>query len=299
MVEQTVTRGPWVAIQINPWSGAGGRRAEVLELMRALRNRGFRPRVFSNRERLDAWLRTPGRLEQLRCLVAAGGDGTLRDICNRHPGVPIGLFPLGTENLVARYLKIPTTGREAADVIASGDLRRLDLGLFHDRRFAIMASAGFDAEVIHTTHARRTGHIQRADYLQPIWDSLRTYPYPEMRIWVDERAEPYRARLAVLVNLPAYALGLQVASDARGDDGLFDLRLFEQGSTYHMFRYFLNVAWGTHEGLADVQRVRGRRFRFEADVPIPLQVDGDPAGMLPAEFSVLPGELHVYAPREG
>ncbi|HVW02620.1 MAG TPA: hypothetical protein VHB77_19850, partial [Planctomycetaceae bacterium] len=64
-----------------------------------------------------------------------------------------------------------------------------------------------------------------------------------------------------------------------------------------MFRYFLNVAWGTHEALADVQRIRGRKFRFEADVPIPLQVDGDPAGMLPAEFSVLPGALQVYAPR--
>ena len=36
-------------------------------------------------------------------MVAAGGDGTLLEVLNRAPGVPVTMLPLGNENLVARF----------------------------------------------------------------------------------------------------------------------------------------------------------------------------------------------------
>jgi diacylglycerol kinase family enzyme len=56
------------------------------------------------------------------------------------------------------------------------------------------------------------------------------------------------------------------------------------------------VALGIHERLPDVESVPARRIRIESDVPVPIQVDGDPAGWTPAEICVLPAALQVIVP---
>lgn len=287
---------PWVAIQRNPTSGSGGARRELLDLVKHLWRNKLRPKIFTRRERLAAALADPSRRAALNCIVAAGGDGTFRDIINRYPGVRVALFPMGTENLVSRYLRIPRNGRRVAEIIAAGKVRVLDLGRIGDRRFAVMASAGFDAEVIHRAHARRSGHISRWSYLQPIAAALRMYSYPTIRVYRDDVETPDTGRLAVVVNLPAYALGIEMASDANERDGLFNLRLFQRGGAFQMWRYFLNLMLGRHERLRDVQSRTAVKVRWESDVPVPIQIDGDPAGTTPATFEVLPAAVEVVVP---
>lgn len=297
MADSAETSRRWVAIQRNPRSGTGKNRSMVIDLVTELRRLGFSPRIFKDRARLAAWV-TQRQVEgDLECIVAAGGDGTFSDVFNRYPGVPVAILPLGTENLMARFLSIPSSGAAVARLIAARSRRRFDLGLVGDRRFALMVSAGFDAEIVRQTHAARRGHISHAAYLQPILDSLRSYDHPALRVTVDQAEGPLTARLAVVVNIPAYALGLSMAQGARGDDGLLDVRLFEQGSAFQMVRYFYNLTLGTHERLPDVFSKRAKRVRIESDRPVPLQADGDPAGFTPAEISLLPGAIEVYAPR--
>ena len=286
-----------VAILRNPRSGSGLRRHEILELVRELRQSGFRPRLFKSRERFHDWLEREGTRENLECLVAAGGDGTVADVFNRYPDTKLAILPLGTENLLARHLRIPRSGRGVARLIAKGESRVLDLCAMGDRRFSLMASVGFDADVIQRVHHARSGNISRLSYIQPILESVRRYEYPEVRLWLDDAPDPVTARLAVICNLPIYALGFSVARSARGDDGLVDVRLFQRGSAFQMVRYLCNLALGTHERLWDVDSRQARRVRIEADVPVPIQTDGDAAGFTPAEILVLPGALEVVAPK--
>ena len=82
-----------VVIQRNPRSGSGAGRKELLRLVRALRRADYRVRMFRSREKLDARLSIPECQQILRCIVAAGGDGTVADIANRHPGCPIAILP--------------------------------------------------------------------------------------------------------------------------------------------------------------------------------------------------------------
>lgn len=291
---------PWVAIQRNPTSGLGSQDREILLLCTRLRKLGLRPRLFSRRERMDERFNRPAGREGLVCLVAAGGDGTIADLVNRFPGLPLAILPLGTENLMARYWGIPRDGEAVAEMIANGVTRRIDVGLVNGRRFTLMMSAGFDADVVHRTHGRRTGNISKWNYLQPILDSLRTYRYPELRLEVEEGegAAPRRmaGRMLILTNVPAYALGLTVAPDAACDDGLLDLRLFERPAGFQMLRYLYKVARRQHEGLPDVRIGRVRRLKITSDEPVPIQCDGDAAGFTPAEVSVLSGALSVVVP---
>src|SRR5262245_11054277 len=77
----------WVAIQRNPGSGFGASRALLGDLIRELRHRAIRVRLFRSRERLAQYVAAAGKEGRLG-LVAAGGDGTVRDLLNRFPGVP-------------------------------------------------------------------------------------------------------------------------------------------------------------------------------------------------------------------
>lgn len=290
----------WVAIQRNPTSGSGPKAAVVRELIRRLKSHGIRPRLFARRERLEALLADERKRDGLLCIVAAGGDGTVGDVLNRYPNLPLTVCPLGTENLFARYLGVPRSGGAVADVIAGGCTRRLDVCELRPddgeaRRFLIMASCGFDAEVVHRVAAARTGHISRWNYVTQIAAALWKFRRARVTVTVDD-GEPHAGSLAVVANLPMYAMNWPVAASAVGNDGLLDVRLFERPSRGALVKYVWNIWRGKHERLPDVRSLRGRSIRLESETPVPLQVDGDPAGFTPANIRVLENAVTVIAP---
>jgi diacylglycerol kinase family enzyme len=230
-------------------------------------------------------------------VVAAGGDGTVDDVINRFPGLPMTVCPLGTENLFAKYIGMQRDGRFVADAIAAGRTRRLDLCMLNDaQRFVIMASFGFDADVVHRTHARRRGYISKLSYVRPILESFTRYRYPPLQVFADGASEPQTGSLAIVSNMPMYAMQLPFAKMALPDDGLLDVRIFERPGRGQLLRYSWSLVRSRHEGLPHVRSLRATRIRVESAVPVPVQVDGDPAGFTPVEIRVLPAELTVIVP---
>jgi len=284
-----------VLIQRNPHAGTARKQRQVLELVRELKCLGLRPRLFSSRDRLDAWMAESDHRNRLRCVVGAGGDGTLQDLICRHPGTVMGQLPIGTENVLSRYLGIPRDGRAVARIVAAGKYKRMDIGRWKDRPFVLMASVGFDAEIIHQAHAERSGHTSRWRYLWPIAVALWNRPGQSLSVSIDDQP-PRTAQMAVVVNVPRYALGLNMATQARDDDGLLEVRLFKHGSAWSMWWYFLNLCLGTHERLSHVESLQGVKIRIESPTPQPVQVDGDPAGKTPIELSVSPRALSILTP---
>jgi len=289
---------PLVAIQRNPSSGSGRGREQLLALIDELKRNGFRPRLFSKRDRMDAWMATESNIDRLHCIVAAGGDGTIGSVVNRFPRFPMTTLPLGTENLLAKYFKIPCSGKTVARLIADNRRKDFDTGILGETRFTMMASVGFDAEVVHRTDAARTGPISKWNYVQPILSSLRSYRHPRLRVFVDGASEPIEGVLVVAVNIPGYAFGLKVAESANGSDGQLDLRIFQRGSAFQMMRYCFKVATAGHESLADVQCLQAKHVVIESEPAAPVQMDGDPAGLTPITLSVDPGSLTMLIPAE-
>ena len=220
---------PWVAIQRNPRSGSGKRRRFLFDLASALKRHDLRPHIFSQREILAERLKDPERRAALVAIVAAGGDGTLTDIANRFPGVPACPFPLGTENLLAKYLEIPLNGEAAARIIAAGNVRKFDVGQAGEgTKFLIMGSVGFDAEVIRRLHDSRRGNISHLSYVSPICRSVMSYSFPRLTVKADELPKPIEGSLVIVSNFPAYAFKLPVNPDAEPDDGLLTVIHLEQ-----------------------------------------------------------------------
>jgi len=284
-----------VPILANPRAGKGRSRRRVVELENALRHRDLSPCVCWRREELDAVLASCDGAA-IRCIVAAGGDGTLLDVVNRAAGIPATVLPLGNENLVARHCHIRSDGKELAEIIATGQLRQFDLARANGRLFCLMASVGLDAEVVHRVHRRRRGHINRFSYALPLVQAIQSYHFPVVEVEIVDTGERLRGAMAFVFNLPEYALGLPIAFGGSAEDGLLDVCVFEKPGVLESLRYLAAVATWSHRTLADFQHRRARRVNLSANAPAPVQTDGDPAGGLPCAIEVLPAALLLVAP---
>lgn len=287
----------WVAIQRNPRSGSGRRKEKLLDLIRELRRRGLKPRLFRSRERLSKVLQSPEHLESLRCIVAAGGDGTACDVINRFPNVPVCPFPLGTENLLCRHFGIDGSASQTADQIESEQYESIDVGVLGDRRFLLMASVGFDAHVIHRLHDSRRGNISRLTYAWPILSAAIGYSFPTLRVYVDDRPEPITGCLAVIANFPEYAFGLPLVPEATPSDGLLSVRVFPNPGAFALLRYCRLLRGHRHVGHPEIPFVTARAIRIESDVPVPVQIDGDPCGHSPCSIELQPAQGRLLVPR--
>jgi diacylglycerol kinase family enzyme len=283
-----------VIILANPVAGTQARAQATEDLVAALQQTGLEAVICREREDLQACVKERG--ERLRCVVAAGGDGTLNEVLNRVPGVPVTILPLGNENLVARHFHFQRSPADLAHTIAHAPLRQLDLARVEGRYFSVMAGAGLDAEVVHQVHARRSSHINKLHYILPIWRALRDYTFPEIEVEIEETGERLRGAMVFVFNLPEYGLRLPVAARARADDGLLDLVVFERSGVLNLARYIGAVMRRQLERLRDVKYRLVRRVHLRSRRPVPLQVDGDPAGFLPVTIEVAPGMLHLLAP---
>lgn len=301
-----------VLIAVNPHAGLRNRQAVAEELRQYLLGCDLWVSIIPSVDDLAQAAAEKLAAGTLRAVVAAGGDGTLSLIANRTPpGTPLAVLPLGTENLLAKYLGATADPQQLCRTIAAGCLVDLDAGLAGERLFTLMAGCGFDADVVRRLHRRRTGHIHHLSYAKPILDSIRKYEYPELRVRYapaenesDELTAEIIARWVFVVNLPRYAGGLSFAPQASGTDGLLDVCTFKSGSLWNGLVYLGGVMLGQHEAMEDFGRIQTGRLVIESAGPAPYQLDGDPGGELPVEMRVLPGRLtmlvgHEWAERNG
>jgi len=243
-----------------------------------------------------------------RAVIAIGGDGTLRAVLGRLLVLrgdvpPVLAVPLGTANLMVRHLGFRWAD-EALEKVASVAIRNLhvrllDAGLANGRLFLVMAGAGFDAQIVHELDRLRRGPISVLSYVLPAAIALRDFAFSAMRVCVDGREVfANRPAMAFVGNIREYGAGFPVLPYARPDDGLLDVCVLPCGSKMELIRLFLQAAAGEHTLSPDAVYVRAREnVRIDSEAPVPVQVDGDPAGTTPVEFTLLPVRVPFIVPR--
>jgi diacylglycerol kinase family enzyme len=238
----------------------------------------------------------------LRAVVSAGGDGTANLLAEHlPPGTPLAILPLGTENLLAKHLRQTNDPALVADRLMHGATVRLDAGSANGHLFVLIAGCGFDAEVVRKVHNARKGHVNYMSYAKPILSTIRSYDYPELRLYCDPSENPqappcitaplWAGCWIFVTNFPRYAIGLSLVPEADGADGMLDLCTFRAGGFWNGIRYLIGVALQQHLSWTDVRTWRLRTLRIEADVEVPFQIDGDPGGNLPVTIETLAERL--------
>jgi diacylglycerol kinase family enzyme len=238
-------------------------------------------------------------------VVAAGGDGTVRVVSSElaRTGVPLGIVPLGTGNLLARNLGLPLRATEAVDVALSGQDRAIDVvrvsgdGLA-ESCFTVMGGLGFDAAIMAGASDALKARMGWRAY---VVSALRNLRYPARRVDVSVDDGPYqrfRARTVVIGNVGLLQAGIPLLPDARFDDGLLDVVVIAPQRLVGWLRVVVRVLRRGRHTDARLARMTGTQVVVRCNQPLARQLDGDPVGEgRELRARVMAGTLLVRVPR--
>jgi diacylglycerol kinase (ATP) len=289
-----------VAVLVNPKAGSTAAQPRAEQLVNLLRKQGFKVEVFTNLDEAASHANQWHSQGCLRSLIGVGGDGTAAGLINRlDEGVPFCPFPAGNANLLAGYFHLDKDPEVFCRTIVEGVAARVDAGLANGRIFLLMASCGFDAEVVERLHRNRTGHIGPLTYAKPILQAIWTYEYPEIRVqWEDDAGESssFSTRWLFAFNLPCYA-AFRLAPEADGSDGLLDVLGWRKGHFWNGLWLAASVWMKRHHLSRDYSLRRAKKLQITSESPVRYQLDGDPGGLLPLDIQSLPGRLTLVIPK--
>ena len=283
-------------VVVNPIAGRGRGRHILHDVEQGLKRQGVCTNAAVTARPGDARL-AAARAAEHDLVVVIGGDGTLNEVINGlEADVPVALCPLGTGNVLAKELRLPRRVGRFCDLVRQGRERALDVASVQGRRFVCMAGVGFDAEVARSLATGRRGPIHITRYAGPILAHLATYRFPRLEVSVDG-GEPVAAEgFALISNVRAYGGPLVITPDAQPSDGLLDVCVLRRGTRLAYLRALLAFFFGCQRTLSGAQYFRGRSVRVTAAAEVAYQVDGDPAGLLPATFELLNRKLRFLVP---
>ena len=236
--------------------------------------------------------------ENADMIILCGGDGTIASgaMAVMESGLPLGIVPLGTANDLARTLGIPMDLLEAADVILSGQTRRIDLGSVNGHAFFNVASIGLSAELAQGLQPETKKRFGRLGYaLAALRVLMKSRPFTARIKEKGEVTEVKTFQIAV-GNGRHYGGGNVVQEDAEIDDGHLDLYSLEMGTVWKLAGMLRSFRSGTHGAWKEVRTARCTEFEIETKRPMPVNTDGELVTATPAKFLVHPGAITVFAP---
>jgi len=233
-------------------------------------------------------------------VVAVGGDGTVADVATGivGRGVPLGIVPAGSTNIVAAELGIPGRPAAAARVLFGPHrLAALDVGRCNDRYFLHMAGAGLDSRFFQRTNPSLKRRVGWLAYLPAAAGALRLPP-SRFEIVADGQRLSVTSPLVLVANGGSIISPmLRLLPDVRHDDGWLDLLVFSATTPPEIALTLGQVVTRRLDRSAFLVRIRARQIAIAAEPRLPIELDGDVIGELPAVIGLKRAALRVLAPQ--
>ena len=245
--------------------------------------------------------------EGFEVVVAAGGDGTVNEVINGIADVEaglartrLGILPLGTVNVFAKELGLPTAFDPAWRIIQAGGETRIDLpeaefavnGQATRRCFAQLGGAGLDSRAIELVDWELKKKVGPLAYVVAGFKALGE---TKSDIIASSSGASATGQLVLVGNGRFYGGTFKLFPKADLRDGLLDVTVFPKVN----WEVLMKSGWGwlTSEihSAAGCQTLQAERFTLSAadGKLVAFQLDGDNVGHLPAKLSVRRGALRV------
>jgi YegS/Rv2252/BmrU family lipid kinase len=299
----------------NPNAGSAGnaRRSKLDEARRILESRGIRADLQETTGPGEATeiakhATTDGR----QLVIACGGDGTINEVVNGLAGsqnghrVPLALLPAGTANVLAKELELSWDIPEAAEQLASGEVREIALGLATPleqpekaRYFLSVAGAGPDGRI---TYAVDLELKARFGILAYWWQGAReVFNYKFHHFRVTGEGQSREVSLVIVGRTKHYGGPFKITTEADLFEDQFEFLGLTTQSGLKYLSYLPTLWMGDLRKEEGVYFWKSDRLVCESidDKPIYAQVDGEPLARLPVEFRIVPRALRLLVPGPG
>ena len=293
---------PRIAVIFNPVAGSPKRRRALALAVRTLRKAGCRVKLRATNAAGDAARSAAiiAKAGTFDAILVAGGDGTLSETAHglatadaaRLPA--LAFLPLGTANVMAHEIGLPTDPARAAAVAARLKTIEMPLAQANNRHFLLMAGAGFDAHVVRhidSTVKKRWGKLA---YVAEMVRQLGRFPFGRYRVTIDGVAHDAASVVASRGRLYGGRFVLAPAADLKAPT--LQVCLFRKGGRRFVLFYAVALGLGLLPRSPGFEIVTGRRVTVSGTDGEPVQADGDSIASLPLEVAMTDKSLRLVIP---
>ena len=245
-------------------------------------------------------------------IFACGGDGTIQDVAQGLIGTDTALavIPLGTANVLAHDLEIPSDAVEAARAALQAVPLRVSVGrvdcqsaegILVTRYFLSVAGAGQDGYLFHKVAPSEKRAFGIAAYFSKAFWVWLTHRMEWFSVDVSatdaEQRQPVTQILAVrLHNFGNLLRDLAPRASLLRKD--FRVVLFKTSARWSYLLYVIRGILGAKWAAPGIELCDASRIRLTpiGVSPVYLEADGEILGQLPAEITLVPNALTLLVP---
>ncbi len=286
-----------VLIVANPTSG-GYRPADLAELVKILSASGYDTRLHLTTHAGEIEEIAGDRNLAIDVLAIAGGDGSVNEALTgfqNNPAPPaLAIIPCGTANVLAHELGLPRRPAETARMILGQRTSPLSFGLANGHPFVLMASAGFDAEVVHGISLALKRKLGKLAYVLTALKIGLTRKSSDLAVEIDDVT--YHGKLAVATNGRFYGGPFVVSPDASVIAPGLHVLILEKDDPLSTLRFGLALVLGRVHRSGGVKVLPATSLSITSGRPVAAQIDGDPFGTAPLEVSAARETVAIVVP---
>jgi len=294
---------------INPASGRGAIRRKWPRVMETLEDTGLRfDFEFTRGPQHGTELARDAARHGCELVVAVGGDGTVNEVVNGlldregRAGADLGILRAGTANDFASSLGLPRDMGLACQCLAGTQRVEVDIGAIECslrgrtvRRFFVnVAGAGFDAALLQAARSRLKPFGARLPYVGALAKTIISFHSREFNLDSEGVTQTCRA-LAIMVTNGRFAGTMPFHPEADLSDGQFEVMPLTLG---RMLRAVPPAMFKLRTSHPCAECTTSSCLTLHSTQRVPVEVDGEVLGELPARFYVLPRALKVAAQHE-
>jgi diacylglycerol kinase (ATP) len=228
-----------------------------------------------------------------------------------NPETVFGLLPSGTRNVLAKSLDMPQDIITNCNNLVKSNPIKIDVltatvtssepqtknSKLVTRVFLNAAEIGVGAETIDRSKKIRTKIKNRLlSTIASIFVTLPTYESNISEIFLDGGREKIRSEMtmAVVANGKFLGGGFKAAPRADYSDGLLDVVILKNSGSFKMLDDLVNLKEGDYSTEEDIIYKQAKTVSITSkERNVTVAVEGEPIGILPATFQVIPKALAI------
>lgn len=233
-------------------------------------------------------------------VIVGGGDGSMSGTVDELVGknCVFGVLPLGTANSFARTLGLPLDLDGAVQVIASGERRRIDLGMIDGDYFVNGASLGLSPMIGDTVPHKLKRYLGRVGYL--LWAVKCSIGFRAFRLVIDDGQKEHRLwSTEVRILNGSYHGGVELSETASVESGEIVIQAVVGRSRVRLAWDWYTKFFKLRDAQSHTEEFRGKSFRIDTRPKLRISIDGEVLASTPATVKVAANAIEVAVPASG